>query len=456
MAENRYGLSNLGLFVDREKRSNYNRNKTIKVGNSVTITLNVLEVKMKLRKLCAIVLSAVMAVSLCGCSSEDKGTPDIADVTTTPKVTQEAKPTNTPTPTPEPVDLGAMPEDIDFSAIESTIPGQVTVSGTDFIVNGEPLFFNGVNTPWDKWNDFGGSFNYGFWEEHFKTLRENGINSTRIWISCNGDVGMLIDSTGYVSGATTEHWEDLDSLFTLAEENGIYIMATLMSFDHFKNTNEMYGYWRKMVKDDTLIDSYIQNYVIPFCERYDDFDSLWSIDLCNEPDWVNENSENGQISWGNLCEFFAKEAAAIHENSDILVTIGFGMIKYNSDYYSGNMGSDEYLQSLYANENAYLDFYSTHYYEWEAPWYGFPFDKTPVEFKLDGTKPSVIGEFPATGMLGNVDGSQEMSTYDCYINCYNNGWNGVMAWTSNGVDACGSLEDFKQATIDIAEMMKAE
>ena len=406
---------------------------------------------MKLNKLLAITLTVVMALSLCGCREEDKGTPDI-----TVAPTEAVKPTNTPWPTQAPDEEGALPEDIDFSTIESILPGQVEVDGTDFVVNGESIFMNGVNTPWNKWNDFGGAFNAGFWEEHFKELAANGVNSTRIWISCNGDVGILIEDSGYVEGATTEHWEDLDTLFTLAEENGIYIMATLVSFDHFKDTNNTFESWRRMVKNTELIDSYIENYVIPFCERYDDFDSLWSIDLCNEPDWVYENKECGQIAWEDLCELFAREAAAIHENSDILVTIGFGMVKYNSDLYSGNKGSDEYLQSLYANENAYLDFYSTHFYEWEAPWYGFPFDKSPESFKLEYDRPCVIGEFPASGMVGNVSGSQAMSAYDCYMGLYNNGWNGVMAWTSNGVDACGSLEDFKQATIDIAELMKAE
>ena len=405
---------------------------------------------MKLRKLCAVALAAVMTMSLCACGAAKQT--DELQSTQQPDVTESTVEVAEPTEKPQ-NPLLAQPADIDFSTIASTIPGRVTVEGTDFVVNGETLFMNGVNTPWNNWNDFGGSFNQSFWEGHFATLRENGINATRIWISCDGDVGLSIRKEGYVNGATTKHWENLDTLFALAEENGIYIMATLMSFDHFKDNNTTHENWRNMVTNEEMIDSYVQNYVVPFCERYDNFDSLWSIDLCNEPDWIYENAECGQISWDNLGQLFAKEAAAIHENSDILVTIGFGMVKYNSDSYSGNKGSDAFLQSLYANENAYLDFYSTHYYEWEAPWYGFPFDKSPVQFKLDGTKPCMIGEFPAVGMVGDVNGSQAMSASDCYINCYNNGWNGIMGWTSNGVDECGSLEDFKDGAQEVYKMM---
>lgn len=416
---------------------------------------------MRFKKIIVPVFAVTMAVSLCACgnSSEINKTGSDAKATATAAPTKAAdksegeKPEKTPSPTPE---QGLMPDAVDLGTVESIIPGKVSVSGTDFVVGDAPIYMNGVNTPWDKWNDFGGAFNEGFWSEHFALLHENGINATRIWICCNGDVGMLIDSEGMVSGATTKHWEDLDTLFTLAEENGIYIMATLMSFDNFKDSNKTYQSWRKMTQNEEAIDSYVENYVIPFCQRYDDFDSLWSIDLCNEPDWVHENAESGQLAWEDICNLFAKEAAAIHKNSDVLVTVGFGMIKYNSDSYEGNYGSDEYLKGRYNDQDAYLDFYSTHFYEWEAPWFGFPFDKSPADFKLDGTKPCVIGEFPATGMLGNVNGSQAVSGDECYINCYNNGWNGAFAWTSNGVDACGSLDDFKDGALEVAEKMKTE
>lgn len=402
---------------------------------------------MKNKKICSILLATLIGIGMCSCGEAQVDTQESVQV---PTVTQApvAEPTAEPEPTATP-----MPAVVDVSTLNSLLPGQVVVEGTDFLVDGERIYMNGVNMPWDKWNDFGGYYNEKTWSRHFAELRESGINSVRVWISCNGDIGMQIDENGYVTGATARHWEHLDSLFTVAEENGMYIMATLMSFDHFKDTNKTYESWRKMVQDEEKIDSYVENYVIPFCERYDNFNSLWSIDLCNEPDWIHENAECGKLSWDDLGLLFAKEAAAIHENSDVLVTIGFGMIKYNSEDYSGNKGSDKFLQSVYDNDKAYLDFYSTHYYEWEAPWYGFPFDKTPEEFKLDGTKPSVIGEFPAIGMVGNVKGSQAMTGSECYVNIYNNGWDGIMGWTSNGVDDCGSLEDFKEGAMEVYEKM---
>ena len=117
------------------------------------------------------------------------------------------------------------------------------------------------------------------------------------------------------------------------------------------------------------------------------------------------------------------------------------------------MGSDAYLQSLYANENAYLDFYSPHFYEWEAQFYGFPFDKSPEEFLLDGTKPSLLGECPATGTAGKTKWAPATTGDEMYVSVYNNGWDGIMGWTSNGVDTCGTLEDFKNGAMEVYNMI---
>ncbi len=392
---------------------------------------------MKLRML-ILLLACLLFVA---CSKENSAptenpTPtDTVTPTNTPAPTDTATPTNTPAPTDKP-----------------SGSARITVSGNRFFVGDRTIFMNGVNTPWNSWNDCGGTFDKEFWDNHFAELKAAGINSTRIWISCNGDVGFTFSETGVISTVTAKFWRNLDTLLALAEKHEIYVMATLMSFDHFKDTNQTYQHWRALIADQKGIDSFINKYVIPLCERYADNEYLWSIDLCNEPDWIHENAECGRLSWEALGGFFAQCAAAIHENSDILVTIGFGMVKYNSERYSGDYGSDAFLQKCFDNQNAYLDFYSTHYYEWEAPWFGFPFDKSPQDFFLDDTKPCLIGEFPATGMTSNTFGSKQMSGSECYLGCYNNEWQGIMAWTSNGVDGCGRLSDFIEGAKAIAAL----
>ena len=317
------------------------------------------------------------------------------------------------------------------------------------MVNGKEIFMNGVNTPWDKWNDFGGAFDENFWDSHFAELHKNGINSSRVWISCNGQ-DVYITSTGKVKGPENKFWEDVEKLLQIADKNGIYIMATLMSFDNFKNQGQPFGSWRKLFDSESNMDSMVNNYVIPFVQKFKKYNSLFSIDLCNEPDWINEKDICGNIGWEKINKLLAKEAVAIHENSDILVTVGFGMIKYTSKKYQAHYGSDSYLKNLINNQKAFYDFDSPHFYEWEAEWFGFPFDSTPIQFGLDGIKPAIIGEFPASGFTTNTKGSKKMSGSECYINAFESGWNGLMAWTSNGVDSNGKLSDFVEGAKKVA------
>ena len=301
----------------------------------------------------------------------------------------------------------------------------IYIEGDKFMLGGKEVWLNGMNAPWQSWDDFGGSYKAEYWEKVFAMMHSDGFNSCRIWINCSGDKAIDIDESGYVSGASEKHWQDLDSLFSLAAENEIYVMATLMSFDHFKNNKK--ERWRAMMQDTDKIDSYINNYVIPFCKRYDDNDYVWSIDLINEPDWVYENEECGKISWECLGDYFARACAAIHENTDdMLVTIGFAMIKYNSGKYNGDYGSDKFLRSRYDNENAYVDFNSTHYYDWMATWFGCPFIVSAEEFGIDMSKPRIVGECSHEGIKAL---RQIKPIEECYEWAYNNGWNGVMVWT---------------------------
>lgn len=333
----------------------------------------------------------------------------------------------------------------------SMLPGRVRTEGKKFIVNGKEIWMNGVNTPWKDWDEFGKCFDKEYWSQHYKELKEAGINSSRVWITCSGDVGIEIDENGFVKGATQKHWQDVEALFEIAEANGIYVMATLMSFDHFKDENANHKRYRAMIQNEEAIQSYIDNYVIPFCEKFGKYNSLWSIDMCNEPDWILENPQCGGLDWKYMDMFFSRVAAAIHEHSDVLVTLGIAIVKYNSEAYQGDHGSDACLQKAYANKNAYLDFYSTHYYEWMAPSFGIPFDKTPEEFKLVTDKPVLIGEFPAHGLSGEEKGSKPMNTVECYLGCLENGWQGIMAWTSSGIDRCGNMDDIRPAAQAVRE-----
>jgi hypothetical protein len=336
------------------------------------------------------------------------------------------------------------------------------------MVEGKRIWINGANTPWNRWNDFGGAYNNSWWDNHFSELHKAGINAIRVWINCNNDNGAItIGNDGMVSGVSSKHWNDLDQFFVTAAHNNIYIMATLLSFDHFKNTGNRPAAdrWRNMLRSKEASASFVTNYTVAFVQRYKDNSSLWSIDICNEPDWIFENEECGKIPWEHISYFLALNAAAIHEHSNILVTVGLSFPKYNADGGSnqGNKVSDKFLQNLYPNENAYLDFWSPHYYDWVGRYFGVPHYLKPSGvlggnssgwsggWSLDGSKPALIGECSAKGTGKNLYGITDNTIITDYEQAYLNGWQGVMPWTSNGVDANGNLKDISPATLYMLE-----
>lgn len=325
---------------------------------------------------------------------------------------------------------------------------RITVSGNTFVVDGKEIYMNGANTPWNNWNDFGGNYQSSWWDAEFRRIKEAGGNSTRIWITCNGQVGLIIDDEGTVTGATEAFWSNLDDLFQLALENQIYIKATLISFDHFKDSNSNYLKWRNMINSDEKVSSFTDNYVIPLVKRYNDNPYLWAIDVCNEIEWVNQNSECGKIPLIRLQYLVANVASAVHENSQVLVTLGSAAIKWNSSKGEGNYWGDIYLKARNNKDNARLDFYSPHFYGWVVKWYGnFAKDKTPAYYGIDD-RPCVIGENPATGVYD--DGATPtlvVPASEMFLASWKNGWDGLMPWTSNGVDDNGSLDDFKSGLL---------
>lgn len=384
-----------------------------------------------INRITAVLAAAAVMTAFTACGSDNTAA-DETTADTTAEVSEEAG------------DTAA--EGLSSPVFSSDGTAKVTVDGNKFLVNGNELWINGVNTPWDNWNDFGSSnFDPDFWDSHFAELEDAGVNASRVWINCSSMHGVRLKSTGEVKEVTEKHWQDVDSLMQIAEKHHIYIMATLISFDHFKDSNNGFDSWRNMITTDEGTASFVNDYVIPFCERYDSCDYLWSIDLCNEPDWIKENEECGQIGFEHISNYFAEAAASIHENSDILVTAGLGMVKYNSDKFDGNYVSDSFLQSLSGKDSSFLDFYSTHYYTWQKSYMGFPFEGDPAAFGLEDTKPCVIGETAA-----NADSGWTLT--EEYEGAYNNGWQGVMAWTSNGVDDCGDLSHIKPAAARILEL----
>jgi len=321
----------------------------------------------------------------------------------------------------------------------------ISIKDNQFVVNSDHrIWMNGVNTPWNNWNDFGGNFDCAWWDNHFKTLKNSGINCSRIWISCDGNGAVKTNASG-VTELSATFFRDCDTLFAIASRHGIYIDATMMSFDHCKNPNAAFQNWRNIITDKKASLTFISNYLVPFVNRYKENPYLFAIDLCNEPEWIAEDAKDGKLPVKSLQQFFGLCAAAVHNNSVIPVTIGSACIKWNSDNagYVGNYWKDAALQAACGDPKAYLDFYCIHYYGWVHKYFKSPFEMSPTEYGIND-KPVIIEESP-----GKDSGLKDipMTLVQAYESAFEMGYQGNMPWTSNGVDENGDITTVGVATL---------
>lgn len=333
----------------------------------------------------------------------------------------------------------------------------VSVSGNKFQVEGKDIFFNGINAPWQYRNDcdinfMRRDFDWNWWNSEFQKYANNKINLVRIWIHGSGNYSPAIKSDSYVTGYSDndQFWTDMDALVSLAASYEIYIMPTFWSFDMVKEGMSSYFQrYRTLVQDDNRIGSYLDNFLVPFVQRYNNNPWVMGYDLCNEPEHMWRDANCGNINQYWVMRFFARCASAIHQNSSKPVTIGSMWIIYNSPLFGSpdgdlqagrNRYTDASLKTYYDNPNAYIDFYSPHWYAWQNT--SGPYEKTVNNWIGSNDKPVIIGE-TFGGNNYNIYGSMG----DYYINSYNNGFDGVIAWKNACEnDGYGTFDGVAQGT----------
>jgi hypothetical protein len=149
-------------------------------------------------------------------------------------------------------------------------PQQVRISGNHFVVDGSEIWFNGINTPWHLFDDFGRTdVDPAWWTEEFARYKANHINLARVWIHGSGEVSPDIDESGHISGVGDLFWQQMDHLFAVSKANGVYILPALFSFDMTKDTYPTYQRWRAFLQSPANIQSYIDNVLIPLLKRYE-------------------------------------------------------------------------------------------------------------------------------------------------------------------------------------------
>lgn len=317
----------------------------------------------------------------------------------------------------------------------------ITISGNKFYAYNKQIFFNGINTAWQWNNDYrldflGRNYNQEWWQQEFTRYEQNNINLARIWIHGGGNTSPSLNGDGVVTGVTNQFWTDMDKLVALSKERQIYIMPTFWSFDMVINNYNAtrWSQFRQIINDENKTKWYCEYFLVPFVKRYNNEPYIMGYDICNEIEHMWRDGNCGNLSRNNVMRFIAICASYIHKHTNKPVTSGSMWIicnssKYSSwtwaDTYAGNNYSETSLRARYNDADAYLDFYSPHWYQWQSS--GAFFNTTIGEWMDDGYKPVVIGETP--GYNVNESG-WNMTLANAYLNAYWNGYSGVCAWKS--------------------------
>ncbi len=331
----------------------------------------------------------------------------------------------------------------------------IQVSGNRFTLDGKEIYLNGVNAPWQWQSDcdinfMRRNFDRSFWEAELQKYADNKVNVVRVWLHGSGNYSPALNGSGSVTayGTNDLFWQNMDTLVNIAARKKLFLMPAFWSFDMASTNAYYYSQYRQILTDDNKAGSYIDNFLIPFVQRYKNNKWIMGYDLCNEPEHIWRDQNCGQLSAYWVTRFFARCAAAVHENCSQPVTIGAMWAIYNSNKLGNGDGdseggfnrySDLNIKNYYDHPKAYLDFYSPHWYQWQSS--NGPFNRTVSQWIGSDDKPVITGE--------TYGGDLSFITMaDFYNNSYTNGFDGTMGWKNACQnDGYGTWDGVKSGTL---------
>lgn len=329
-------------------------------------------------------------------------------------------------------DAGGQPKpDVDCTADPSSElcpPDELPGGGTSPSLisrQGQDFYLSGVNLAWlDFAADFGSGLHEDLLHQMLDDVQAAGGNSVRWWVHADGSRTPewgLVDGQRLVTAPGGNMIEDLRRALDIASQYNIFIVPTLWSFDMLRNNEfrqppTLDNY--RLLVDEGVLQSYIDNALLPMVEALNDHPQLFAWDLFNEAEvmtesWFHEEEavdETRIPSRADIVRTQAVLAAAIHRAAEqngqqALVTTGSkSMAKYNSDVAGGSnwYRDDRMIAAAGGDRLAVLDFYKPHYYDNEGRGGDWSvFHHAATHWGVD--KPTLIGKFYADQILDLLD-----------------------------------------------------
>lgn len=295
--------------------------------------------------------------------------------------------------------------------------------------NCEKRFMYGVNYAWKVFGgDFGGipswgqngvSGNVSAVSADLADMHAHGVSVIRWWMFPDfRGAGVTFDSSDTPTGLGGTAVADIKKALQLAQQNDVYLMFTLFSFDGFNPTGDNSGIHvpsiTPMVTDATkraalmgVVRQVAQTVAAsPYANR------MIAWDVINEPEWAISDSDPygdpafsptsslDTVTFAQMEAFIKQTIGVLRNNSSALITVGGAAAKWAKDW-----------------THVGVDFYSLHIYDWVDTWW--PYGNPPSTYGLD--KPIVMQEMAFNGLNGTSYGTVVQSFW-------NTGYAGALPW----------------------------
>lgn len=321
--------------------------------------------------------------------------------------------------------------------------GDPTNAGNDRIAirgGSLPIFANGINLAWDEYSRDIMDLDEAYFAQMLDDIAAAGGNALRWWLHTNGRYSPQFDASGNVSGIEHSTILNMRKVLDMAYERGIVISMCLFSFDLLQDQGQDMAVMKSFVEDPEVIETYIDNALIPMLQEIGDHPAVMTWEIFNEAEgmaaeygWSSQKTNMAAIQ-----RFVNLVAGAIQRNtSETLVSTGVWSMKALTDKEGNtNYYRDDRLIAAGGDQDGVLDFYQIHYYPEHFDNAYSPFHRPASWWGLD--KPIVIGEFPVRAIDGRAD--PHMSTTEAYQRAIRYGYAGAMPWSFTGHDG-GDFQD---------------
>lgn len=297
----------------------------------------------------------------------------------------------------------------------------------------EKRFMYGVNYAWKAFaGDFGGvpswgqsgvSGNVSAISADLADMHAHGASVIRWWMFPDfRGAGVTFDASDTPTGLGGTAVADIQKALELAQQNDVYLMFTLFSFDGFRPTADNHGIHvpsiAPIVTDATrraaLMD--VVRQVAQTVAASPDANRMIAWDVINEPEWAISGSDPygdppftptsslDSVTFAQMQTFIEQTVGVLHSQSSALVTVGGAAAKWAKDW-----------------TQVGVDFYSLHIYDWVDN--GWPYTNPPSTYGLG--KPIVMQEMAFNGLNGTSFATVVQSFWDT-------GYAGALPWAWDG------------------------